>query len=416
MWLLKSILRSFVRNGHLKMIDADGREHHFGGKFPGPDVTMRLHDKALHWQLAVNPELFAPEGYMDGTLTFEEGATVKDFLGLFSVNRDYLAGHPAQTVINGAYRALRRWHQYNPLWKAKENAKHHYNVKEDIYRLFLDERMQYSCAYWRDPENETLEQAQLNKLRHIGAKLDLKPGMRVLDIGSGWGGLAIFLAQTFDVEVTGVNPATEQLAAARRWAEAEGLSGKVTFIESDYREITGQYDRIVSVGMFEHVGYRYYDAYFRKVFELLKPDGFMMLHSIGRMTPPGSTGPFLHKYIFPGGYVPAMSEVFASLERCGLWVDDAEVLRLHYAYTIQCWFDRFMANRERAVEIMDERFARMWEFYLAVVELGFVHGSNMVFQLILSRERDAVPITRDWIHEAEVRLEQGGKLSVAAAE
>ncbi|MDQ0327183.1 cyclopropane-fatty-acyl-phospholipid synthase [Rhodopseudomonas julia] len=414
MWLLKSILRQFVRNGRLTLIDAEGREHLFGGKKPGPVVTMRLHDPKLHWQLAMNPELVAPEAYMDGTLTFENGATVHEFLRLFSINQDYLSAHPAQTVVNTGYRALRRWHQNNMPGRSKQNAKHHYNVKEDVYRLFLDERMQYSCAYWRDPENETLEDAQLAKLRHIGAKLQLRPGMKVLDIGSGWGGLAIFLAETFDVEVMGVNPATEQLAAARRWAEAKGLSGRVKFVEKDYREIEGEFDRIVSVGMFEHVGYRFYDAYFRKVFSLLKPDGFMVLHSIGRMSPPGITGPFLNKYIFPGGYVPAISEVFAATERNRLWVCDAEVLRLHYGYTIREWYNRFQANRDKAIELMDERFVRMWEFYLAAVELGFVHGSNMVFQLILARQRDAVPIVRDWIEETEKQLRQGSLLVDAA--
>lgn len=401
MRLLSNLLGKFIKQGTLRVVDADGATHVFGGKLPGLDVTARISDRKLYTKLFLNPELYAAEAYMDGTLTFENGSGIHDFLLLSSINRAALYSYGSQKLMHGVWRALRRWHQANPVGVAAKNARHHYDISSDLYRLFLDEDMQYSCAYFRDPENDTLEQAQRNKLIHATTKLALKPGMSVVEIGSGWGGFAIHIARETGAHVTAINVSPEQLKVSRERAKAAGVADKVEFRELDYRELTGQFDRVVSVGMMEHVGIGYLGQYFMKVRELLKPDGYAFIHSIGRMSPPGTTGPFIRKYIFPGAYVPALSETFAATERCGLWVDDAEILRLHYTYTVKHWRERFARNREQAKKIYDERFCRMWEFYLAAVELEFLHGSHMVFQLLLSTKRDAVPITRDFMIDAE---------------
>jgi cyclopropane-fatty-acyl-phospholipid synthase len=263
--------------------------------------------------------------------------------------------------------------------------------------------MTYTCAYFSHPD-ESLEAAQKNKLRHIAAKLRLSPGMTVAEIGSGWGALAIYLAQNCGVHVTAVNVSPDQLAVSRERAQAAGVADKITFVEQDYRELPGQFDRVVSIGMMEAVGVAYLDDYFNKVQNLLAPGGFALIHAIGRMSPPGTTAPFIRKYIFPGGYVPALSEVFASTERTHLWVADCEILRMHYYWTIRQWRQRFMARRAEVVAMMGERFARMWEFYLGAVELGFLHGSNMVYQLLLSKRRDDVPVIRDYIVDEERAL------------
>lgn len=401
MRLLSNLLSKFVQNGTLRLYDAGGRLHVFGGAGEGPVVTARLSDPALASRLARNPELYAAEAYMDGTLTFEEGSSCYDFLYLFSVNRGGLGGQASQKLLRAAWRGLRRWQQRNPVGGAARNVQHHYDLSGDLYRLFLDEDLNYSCAYFLDPENDSLEAAQQNKLRHATAKLRLKPGMRVAEIGSGWGSFALYLARHTGAHVTAVNVSKEQLAVSRQRAKDEGLEDLVEFRELDYRELTGSYDRVVSVGMMEHVGVGHFDEYFGKVAQLLKDDGYAFIHCIGRMTPPGTTSPFIRKYIFPGGYVPALSETFAATERVGLWVADMEVLRLHYYYTIKHWRERFQANWAAAEKLYDARFCRMWEFYLIAVEMGFLHGSNMVFQLLLSKTRDAVPITRDFITDDE---------------
>ncbi|KAA2238214.1 SAM-dependent methyltransferase [Salinarimonas soli] len=403
MILLPHLLRRFVSNGRLTVIDHDGSVQSFGSGQDGPLVTMRLADDKVEREIFLNPELKTAEAYMDGRLSFEEGSTVYDLLQLFSVNRKGLGSHPVQAALRQAWRSMRRLHQANPLGKAAENVRGHYDHPGSFYALWLDERMAYSCAYFQTPD-QSLEDAQVAKFRHIAAKLDLKPGMSVAEIGSGWGGLAIYLAKVCGVHVTAINVSPEQLAASRRKAEEAGATGGITFVEQDYRELKGTFDRVVSVGMMEHVGVAYFDEYFRSVKRLLKPGGFAMIHAIGRMSPPGSTAPFIRKYIFPGGYVPALSEVFASTERTGVWVADCEILRLHYYWTIKHWRERFMARRAEVVEQMGERFARMWEFYLVAVELGFLHGSNMVFQLLLAETRDAVPVIRDFITDNERAL------------
>ncbi|HEY4139968.1 MAG TPA: cyclopropane-fatty-acyl-phospholipid synthase family protein [Pseudolabrys sp.] len=408
MFLLSGLLGKFIKNGTLRIYDASGKLHVFGGISPGPCVTARINRPGLETSLFLNPELRAAEAYMNGDLTFEDGSGVADLLMLFSVNRGGLKSHGSQKLLRKLWRALRRWHQANPVGTAAKNARHHYDVSTDLYRLFLDDNMQYSCAYFRDPERDTLEQAQHNKLVHIAAKLALKPGMTVAEIGSGWGGLAIHLAKHHGARVTAINVSPEQIKVAREHAAAASVSDLVEFREVDYRNVEGQFDRVVSIGMMEHVGIAHFDEYFGKVRDLLKDDGYALIHYIGRMSPPGTTGPFIRKYIFPGGYSPALSEVSASVERSSLWNADTEFLRLHYYYTIKHWRQRFAANRDKAVRIYDERFARMWEFYLAAVELEFLHGSHMVMQLLLSKSRDAVPIIRDFIVDGERQALQPG--------
>ncbi len=400
---LPNLLTRFVRNGRLTVVFHDGFRQSFGSGVDGPDVTIRLTDAKVDREIFLNPELKSAEAYMDGRLVIEDGATVFDLLSLFSVNRTGLAAHPVQKALRRAWRALKRRHQNNALGRAAKNASHHYDIPTAFYRLWLDEAMIYSCAYYLDPEIG-LATAQRDKLRHIAAKLKLEPGMEVAEIGSGWGALAIYLAKVSGARVTAINVSPEQLAESRRLAEAAGVADRITFREIDYRDLTGQFDRVVSIGMMEHVGVGHFDAYFGTIRRLLKPGGFALVHAIGRMSPPGSTAPFIRKYIFPGGYVPALSEVFASLERTGIWCADCENLRLHYYWTIRDWRRGYEAKRAEAVAMMGERFCRMWDFYLASVELGFLNGSNFVFQLLLANERDSVPVIRDYITDEERRL------------
>ncbi len=407
MKLLTSLLRKFIHNVELKLFDSKGNLHTFGTGQNGPLVTIRLHSAVLESKLGRNPELYAAEAYMDGTLTFEDGSTCYDFLYLFSVNRGGLAAHSSQKMLRAIWRKMRRFQQSNPLGKAAKNVQHHYNLSTELYRLFLDEDMHYSCAYFLDPENETLEQAQANKIRHAASKLKLEPGMTVAEIGGGWGAFAIYLAK-LGAHVTSINVSDEQVKIAIQKAEEAGVADKIDFVIQDYREFEGKFDRVVSVGMMEHVGVAYFEEYFNKISSLLKDDGIAFIHAIGRMTPPGTTGPFIRKYIFPGGYVPALSETFAAIEQTGLWVADMEVLRLHYYYTIKHWRERFEANRAEVAALYDERFCRMWEFYLCAVEMGFLHGSNMVFQFLMAKERDAVPIQRNYMFERERELIKKG--------
>jgi len=404
MLLLTHMLKSFVRVGTLTVVDADGERHVFAGA-AGPSVTMRLTDRTLYRKLVFNPELHAGEAYMDGCLRFEEGSSLRDFLTLFSVNRLSLGSYPLQRTLRRVSHALRRFQQANPVGRARANVAHHYDLGNDLYKLFLDEGLQYSCAYFLH-DNETLEEAQRNKLRLIAAKLDLRPGLRILDVGSGWGELALYLASMEDIDVTGVTLSEEQHALSNARAQQLGLSERVRFRLCDYREVAGRFDRIVSVGMFEHVGVRHYPEFFAKTNALLGDDGVMLLHSIGHMSPPGTASPWLRKYIFPGAYSPALSEVFAAVEQASLWVTDLEFLRLHYARTLQHWYQRFEANRGKVAAMYDERFCRMWEFYLLSAQMMFLTGSQLVFQMQLARKRDAVPIVRDYITDIQRRYRE----------
>ena len=361
---------------------------------------MRLTDKRLYRTLVFNPELAAGEAYMDGTMRFEEGSTLRDFLTLFSINRLSLGSYPLQKAIRAVKMRFRNRQQSNQKGEAQQNVAHHYDLGNAFYKLFLDDNMLYSCAYFREP-TETLEQAQRNKLRLLASKLCLKEGMRVLDIGCGWGDLALYLAKLENVQVTGVTLSREQQKLASQRAQKEGLSDRVKFELRDYRDVDDRFDRIVSVGMFEHVGVQHYDEFFSHLNTLMPDDGIAVLHSIGHMSPPGMASPWLRKYIFPGAYSPALSEVFDSVERNSLWVSDLEFLRVHYATTLAHWGERFEANREQVIALYDDRFARMWEFYLISAEMMFRTGSQLVFHMQLSRTRDAAPITRDYITDRQ---------------
>jgi cyclopropane-fatty-acyl-phospholipid synthase len=421
MFPLDRMLARFVETGRLTVIDAAGRRHVFAGKGdtavdgePVKPVTIRLHDRRLYRQIVLNPELHMGEAYMDGRVTMEEGSTIRDFLTLFSANRYNLGRLPIQRAAYAVKFVLRGWQQSNRPGEARRNVAHHYDIGNAFYKLFLDRNLLYSCAYFRDP-GDSLEDAQRNKLRLLAAKLVLRPGLRVLDIGCGWGDLALYLAQLEDVQVTGVTLSAEQQAHASARAAALGLSDRVEFRLQDYRNVTDRFDRIVSVGMFEHVGVRHYDEFFRKLNALMPDDGIALIHSIGKMSPPGTASPWYRKYIFPGAYSPALSEVFAVIERNRLWCTDLEFLRLHYAMTCRHWADRFAANRDKAVAMFDERFARMWEFYLISAEMMFRTGSQLVFQMQLSRRRDAAPLTRDYITDRQrAYLERERALNLVA--
>ena len=395
MFPLSTLLQRFVQKGTLTVIDAEGQAHTFGGKAPGPAVTMQLSDATLYKSLFFNPELAAGEAYMEGTMTFP-GSSLRDFLGLFSVNQGALKSGAIQRAIGIASRRLKRFQQANSIRRARANIAHHYDIGNALYKLFLDDGMFYSCAYFED-DNDTLEAAQRAKCRLIAAKLGLKPGQKVLDIGCGWGGLAIYLASIEDVEVLGVTLSKEQHALAQERAKAAGVADRVRFELRDYRELDQRFDRIVSVGMFEHVGVPHYPEFFRHVNSLLPDDGVMLLHSIGHMSPPGTASPWLRKYIFPGAYSPALSEVFPAVERNRLWVTDVEFLRVHYATTLRHWHTRFEKHRPEIVRMYDERFCRMWEFYLISAEAMFRTGAQEVFHMQLSRNRDASPIRRDYM-------------------
>lgn len=392
MRLLANLLRSFVRRGCLKVIDADGKLHEFGPGDDGPTVTMRFADHLLPYKIFLNPELYALEAYMDGEIELQDGSTLYDLLYLHSLNRDGFNRHPWQRALQQLWLVFRRYQQKNDVERAKRQARHHYDLKTEFYRLFLDEGLNYSCAYYASPE-ASLEEAQALKLARLVDKLAIEQDTSVLEIGGGWGSLAIEMAKA-GARVTSLNVSPEQVAIAEARVREAGLQDRVDFVLRDYREYSGRFDRVVSVGMMEHVGIGHLDAYFAKIREVLAPGGHAVIHSIGRSSPPGTTSPFIRKYIFPGGYVPALSETFAALERQDVWVSDVEVMRLHYYYTLRHWRQRFQANRDHVRMLYDERFCRMWEAYLIGAELSFLNDTHMVFQLVLSRELDAVPIVR----------------------
>ncbi len=402
--LFARLLQHVVRTGALTVVDANGVAHRFGDG-GGHPVAIKLHDRALHHKLFFHPELHLGEAYMNGTLTFEEGS-LRDLLILFGRNLSNYRTHTLQRLASRFRTTFRRLQQHNPVSRAKVHAAHHYDLSGKLYDLFLDKDRQYSCAYFLT-DNDTIEVAQENKKRHIAAKLLLEPGQKVLDIGSGWGGLGLYLADVADVDVTGVTLSEEQHKLSTRRALEAGLSSRVRFHLRDYRDEQGTYDRIVSVGMFEHVGAKHYNEFFDKVRTLLKSDGVMLLHSIGRMEPPGHTNAWLRKYIFPGGYTPALSEAVAAVERAGLWITDIEILRLHYAETLAEWARRFRANRDAIKKIYDERFCRMWEFYLTGCEVSFRYFDQMVFQMQIAKRPDAVPLTRDYITDWERQQRRG---------
>lgn len=403
MRLLDRMLSRFVRTGTLTVIDPEGQAVAHRGQ-PGPECTIRLTDPKLYRTLFLNPELKAGEAYMDGTLVVEKGS-IRDLLMIFAANRDHLRDQPLQKAVRDTYKKLRKLGARNTLVKARANVAHHYDLSNTLYELFLDDDLHYSCAYFATPE-DTLETAQRQKLRHIAAKLDLKPGQRVLDIGCGWGGLAMYLAEVAEVQVLGVTLSTEQQALATARAKARGLEDRVRFELLDYRKAQGPFDRIVSVGMFEHVGVTQHAEYFAQVKRLLTDDGVALIHTIGRMGGPGAVSPWFRKYIFPGAHVPAVSEFSAAAESAKLWITDIEILRRHYAETLLHWERRFQAQRATVEKLFDARFCRMWEFYLIAGEIGFRYGKQMVIQMQLTKALDTLPVTRDYLLHAETALQQ----------
>jgi cyclopropane-fatty-acyl-phospholipid synthase len=407
MALIDRFFERAVKRGQLTVIHADGTSRSFG--VPDPDikpVTVRFGPGAAA-AIVRDPSLGAAECFMDGRMTIEQG-DILDLLMLMTGNNRWedatsaLDPTPFRRFLNNVAHRIGR---YNMARRAKRNVAHHYDLSRRLYDLFLDADRQYSCAYYTDPAN-SLEQAQLDKKAHIVAKLAIEPGMRVLDIGCGWGGMALYIHEKTGADVVGITLSEEQLKVARERAAERGVHGKVRFELIDYREVTGQFDRIVSVGMFEHVGTPQYRTFFRKVRELLTPEGVMLLHTIGRAGAPGVTDAFTLKYIFPGGYIPALSEIVRGYEGLRIFPTDIEVLRLHYAYTLKAWYERTVAAHDEVVALYDERFFRMWTFYLAGSYVAFVNGGLVNYQLQLSRSRTELPITRDYMIEAEQALRE----------
>lgn len=414
MSILGRFLRSVLEKGTVRITHADGSTEIFGTPTEGyPDVGIRLADKGVMRQILLDPRLGAAETFMDGRLIVEQG-DIMELVQLLRANRPFERGGKLKEP--GAFKKIRdhaagSLDRINLLGRSKSNVAHHYDIGNALYEMFLDEDMQYSCAYWdfeRHGPDMTLEQAQADKKAHIAAKLDLRAGQRVLDIGCGWGGMALYLHRKTGVEVLGITLSEEQLIKARDRAEKEGVADKVKFELIDYRDLAqraaGAFDRIVSVGMFEHVGTPQFKTFFRCCANLMTDDGVMLLHTIGRMGGPGTTDAFTRKYIFPGGYIPALSETLAASEQFRLIATDVETLRLHYAFTLREWYKRTVQNREKIIALYDERFYRMWTFYLAGATAAFENGGMCNYQIQFSRNRHALPLTRDYIGEAEKGL------------
>ena len=405
LWLLDKALSGYVKRGELTIVDHDGKTYRYGSPDEefGP-VTVRLADRKVARDILSDPGLGAAEAYMDGRLILERG----DILDLVNIIRGSHRWEDSEGPNTFLRKGSKLGHRLRTLnWKPRSlrNASHHYDIGNAFYRLFLDSDMQYTCGYFTDPAN-SIEQAQLDKKAHVAAKLCLEPGMKVLDIGCGWGGLALYLNRVADVDVLGITLSKEQVDLARQRAVAAHVSDRVRFELLDYRDVTGEFDRVVSVGMFEHVGQSFFRTYFRKVRELLKPDGVALIHTMGRLSGPGTTDKFMQKYIFPGGYLPALSEMVAASERERLIMADCENLRLHYVYTLAAWYERLKANADEAVQLQGERMYRLWLFYLAGGLTMFRDAPMGVYQLQYLRRRDAAPITRDYMFEAERQLRE----------
>jgi cyclopropane-fatty-acyl-phospholipid synthase len=399
--LLRVFLRQFVRRGTLRLTTAGGTTFTVGNG-NGPAAAVRFTSKTAQLGAMLDPEVKLGEAYMNGTFVVEQGS-IGDVLAIV-LGQNNTGLPPDWAHLQWLMRyAKRRLQQFNRPSRAQRNIAHHYDLDGRLYGLFLDSDRQYSCAYF-ETRDQSLDDAQLAKKRHLAAKLLIRNNAHVLDIGSGWGGLALYLADYCKARVTGITLSQEQLASARARATEQGLCDRVEFRLQDYRDLKEKFDRIVSVGMFEHVGVGFYDAYFRGCRDLLADDGVFLLHSIGRSEGPNVTNPWIAKYIFPGGYVPALSEVLPAIERAGLLVTDVEILRLHYAETLKAWRERFLAHRDEAAKLYDARFVRMWEFYLAGAEMAFREQAMMIFQIQLAKRQDVVPMTRDYIYAEEARL------------
>ncbi len=397
MWkkLLDLMLSRIVREGALQVTWPDGSTTRYGETGVRP-VGISVSDMATVRAIALNPDLGVGEGYVSGTLKIEDD-DLHGFLDLALRNVSRQNSSWQSWQLNRLRTIGRRLWQRNAGEKAQRNVAHHYDLSAELYGLFLDEDRQYSCGYFRSPD-ASLDEAQRAKKALIARKLLIEPGMRVLDIGCGWGGLALTLARDYGAEVVGITLSREQHRYAEARARAEGLTDLVSFRLMDYREVEDRFDRIVSVGMFEHVGVPHYPEYFRTIRTCLKEDGIALVHTIGRSTPPGTTSPWIRKYIFPGGYIPALSEMMAAVEREGLCLSDAEVWRLHYAETLRHWYDRFVVRIDEARRLYDDEFCRVWRYYLKASEMSFRHGHQVVFQAQLAIRNDAVPITRDYLY------------------
>ena len=402
MSLIGKLLGTLVKKGRMTLITADGKRESFGPDADAKPITVRFTDRKLAFDIVRNPRLAFGEAYMDGRLIIEEGS-ILDLLELIvGANRWEFGGKGRKIMSTGKLSNVAAMFRRNPAAKSQKNVAHHYDLSDDLYDLFLDPDRQYSCAYYTDPAN-SLEQAQADKKAHIAAKLDLKPGQRVLDIGCGWGGMALYLNRVAGVDVLGITLSKEQLKVARERAAAAGVATQVKYELIDYRSLTGSFDRIVSVGMFEHVGAAHYDEFFATCHKLLKQDGVMLLHTIGKLGSAGSPDPFTNKWIFPGYHLPSLSQMNAASEKVRLIASDTEMLRVHYAYTLRAWLERCEARKADIVAMYDERFYRMWEFYLAGGIVMFENGSACNFQVQYIRDRYALPITRDYMAQAEVR-------------
>ncbi len=394
---LARFLNKLFKIGGFVLIDANLNKHTIGSPEKDNPIIVKLLDKTLHYKLLFFPDLYLGEAYAEGTLKIENG-NLTEFLNLALKNIGRKKTNVFSQLINkfkGSYRYLTN---FNFIKKSKMNVSHHYDISDDFYDLFLDSKRQYSCAYFNNP-NDSLEVAQNNKINHIIKKLNLKPNEKVLDIGSGWGSLAIEIAKKSKCEVTGITLSKNQLDYSVKKAKELNLENQVTFKLMDYREINEKFDKIVSVGMFEHVGRKFYKKFFNQVNKLLKNDGIALIHTIGSVNPPRDPHPWITKYIFPGGYTPSMSEVTGPIEKSGLSVSDVEVLRMHYSYTLRHWKQRFLDNREKVLEMFDEKFFRMWEFYLTSCEMAFKWGDMVVYQFQLIKNFTSTPIRRDYIYK-----------------
>jgi cyclopropane-fatty-acyl-phospholipid synthase len=396
--VVRTALQKYIRAGNLKIKTAHGATYTLGNG-RGKPVALRFTTAAAERGVTLDPELKLGESYVDGTLVVEQGS-IADALAVLqgSTNKPPPWARPQRLL-----RRLGRITQANWRRRAKRNVAHHYDLDDRLYSLFLDADRQYSCAYFETPD-QSLDDAQLAKRRHLAAKLMVASGQRVLDIGCGWGGLALYIAENCDAHTTGITLSEHQLQVARARAAERGLAEMAQFHLWDYRDVKERYDRIVSVGMFEHVGASFYEEFFRQSAALLDDNGIMLLHSIGRSHGPSDTNPWIAKYIFPGGYIPALSEVLPAVERAGFIVTDIEILRLHYAETLKAWRERFLAHRAEVERIYDRRFVRMWEFYLAASEMAFREQGLMVFQMQLAKRQGVVPMTRNYIARETARL------------
>ena len=393
---LSNFLNRLIKDDGFELIDANSKSYLIGKPKKENPIRFKILDKTLHWKLLINPDLYLGEGYTDGSIVIENG-TLTEFLDIAIKN----IGRDSANSITNALDKFRRIYRYitnfNLIGKSKQNVAHHYDISNKFYDLFLDEKRQYSCAYFKN-EDDTLEVAQNNKIDHIIKKLNLKSNHKVLDVGCGWGTLALDIAKKTQCEVVGITLSKNQLEYAQQKAREMNLENQVEFRLEDYRQLSEKFDRVVSVGMFEHVGRKFYSKYFNKVFDFLNEDGVALIHTIGSINPPRGPQPWITKYIFPGGYTPSLSEVSLPIEKSGLIISDLEVLRAHYAHTIRNWKDRFMSKKEQVLEMFDEKFFRMWEFYLVGCEMSFKWSDQVVFQFQLTRKLKATPITRDYIY------------------